>query len=169
MLQMLAESLVLSVLWGIGLLLAYLAIPAIRTLSAGGIPRVATCRETAGDAVHAGAASVLNGIIFGLVAAWQSSRGRRQRTHSRKAADRTSAAGAAGCAVRSCGEVRCPLGAPRGRACFAKLRETDQRQSRLQHRRRAGVPAPCRNCIPGDEKVLQYWDQMLSGSMPRRR
>ena len=40
--QMLAESLVLSLTGGaLGLLLAYLAIPAIQTLSAGSIPRVA--------------------------------------------------------------------------------------------------------------------------------
>jgi putative ABC transport system permease protein len=74
-LQMLAESLVLSVIGGaLGLLLAYLAIPAIRTLSAGGIPRVADVSIDGTVMVFTLAASLLTGVIFGLVPAWQSSR-----------------------------------------------------------------------------------------------
>lgn len=73
--QMLAESLVLSFTGGaLGLLLAYLAIPAIRTLSAGGIPRVADVAIDGTVLLFTLAASLLTGIIFGLVPAWQSSR-----------------------------------------------------------------------------------------------
>jgi putative ABC transport system permease protein len=74
-LQMLAESLVLSITGGaLGLLLAYLAIPAIQTLSAGNIPRVADVsidRTVLGFTV---AASLLTGILFGIVPAWLASR-----------------------------------------------------------------------------------------------
>jgi putative ABC transport system permease protein len=74
-LQMLAESLVLSVIGGaLGLLLAYLAIPAIRTLSAGGIPRVADVSIDGTVLLFTVAASLITGVIFGLVPAWQSSR-----------------------------------------------------------------------------------------------
>lgn len=74
-LQMLAESLVLSVIGGaLGLLLAYLAIPAIRTLSAGGIPRVADVSIDGTVLLFTLAASLVTGIIFGLVPALQSSR-----------------------------------------------------------------------------------------------
>ena len=74
-LQMLAESLVLSLTGGaLGLGLAYLAIPAIRTLSAGGIPRVADVSIDGTVLMFTLVASVLTGVIFGLVPAWQSSR-----------------------------------------------------------------------------------------------
>jgi putative ABC transport system permease protein len=74
--QMLAESLVLSLTGGaLGLLLAYLAIPAIRTLSAGAIPRVADVSIDSTVLLFTLAASVITGVIFGLVPAWQSSRG----------------------------------------------------------------------------------------------
>ena len=74
--QMLAESLVLAVSGGLlGLLLAYLAIPAIQTLSAGSIPRVADVSIDTTVLVFTLLASVLTGIIFGLVPAWQISRG----------------------------------------------------------------------------------------------
>jgi putative ABC transport system permease protein len=73
-LQMLAESLVLSVSGGtLGLLLAYLAIPAIQTLSAGSIPRVADVSIDSTVLAFSLAASVLTGLIFGLVPAWQMS------------------------------------------------------------------------------------------------
>jgi putative ABC transport system permease protein len=75
-LQMLSESLVLSVTGGaLGLLLAYLAIPAIRTLSAGSIPRVADVAIDGTVLGFALLASLLTGLIFGLVPAWQAARG----------------------------------------------------------------------------------------------
>ncbi len=74
-LQMLAESLVLSVTGGaLGLLLAYLAIPAIRALSAGSIPRVADISIDGTVLAFTLGASLLTGVIFGLVPAWQASR-----------------------------------------------------------------------------------------------
>lgn len=75
-LQMLAESLVLSITGGaLGLLMAYVAIPTIRTLSAGSIPRVADVAIDGTVLGFALFASVMTGIIFGLVPAWQVSRG----------------------------------------------------------------------------------------------
>ena len=75
-LQMLAESLVLALIGGAaGLLLAYLAIPSIQTLSAGSIPRVA---DVAVDRTVLGFAFVITiatGFLFGLAPAWQASRG----------------------------------------------------------------------------------------------
>ena len=73
--QMLAESLVLSLTGGaLGLLLAYLAIPAIQTLSAGSIPRVADVSIDGSVLGFTLVASLLTGVIFGLVPAWQASR-----------------------------------------------------------------------------------------------
>jgi putative ABC transport system permease protein len=74
-LQMLAESLVLGVAGGaLGLLLAYLAIPAIQTLSAGGIPRVDDVSIDARVLGFAALLSIATGIAFGLAPAWQASR-----------------------------------------------------------------------------------------------
>jgi putative ABC transport system permease protein len=74
-LQMLAESLVLALAGGIlGLLLAYLAIPLIQTLSAGGIPRVADVAIEGRVLAFVAGVSVLTGLIFGLAPAWQASR-----------------------------------------------------------------------------------------------
>jgi putative ABC transport system permease protein len=73
--QMLSESLVLSVTGGAGLLLACLAIPAIQTLGTGSIPRVADLSIDGTVLGFALLASVVTGIIFGLVPAWQASRG----------------------------------------------------------------------------------------------
>jgi putative ABC transport system permease protein len=73
--QMLAESLILSVAGGtLGVLFAYLAIAPIRTLSAGSIPRVQEVSVDATVLLFAVAVSVLTGILFGLVPAWQASR-----------------------------------------------------------------------------------------------
>lgn len=73
--QMLSESLILAVVGGgLGLLLAYLAIPAVQSLSAGSIPRVADVSIDSTVLLFAFAASVLTGIIFGLVPAIQMSR-----------------------------------------------------------------------------------------------
>lgn len=73
--QMLAESLVLAVVAGVlGLALAYAAIPAIQTLSAGSIPRVADVTIDGTVLAFTLAASMVTGILFGLVPAWQSSR-----------------------------------------------------------------------------------------------
>jgi putative ABC transport system permease protein len=75
-LQMLSESLVLSLAGGaIGLLLAYLAITPIQTLSAGSIPRVLDVSIDARVLSFVLAVSLLTGIAFGLAPAWQVSRG----------------------------------------------------------------------------------------------
>ena len=74
-LQMLAESIVLAVAGGsIGLLLAYLAIRPIQTLSAGSIPRVNNISIDGSVLLFALAVSVATGILFGLAPAWQASR-----------------------------------------------------------------------------------------------
>lgn len=74
--QMLSESVVLAVVSGaIGLGLAYLSIPAIQTLSAGSIPRVADVSIDSTVIFFSLGASVLTGIIFGLVPALQLSSG----------------------------------------------------------------------------------------------
>jgi putative ABC transport system permease protein len=74
-LQMLCESLVLAVAGGaLGLLLAYLAIRPIQTLSAGSIPRVDDVvidRTVLGFALLV---ALVTGILFGLAPAWQASR-----------------------------------------------------------------------------------------------
>ena len=73
--QMLAESLILSVAGGaLGVLLAYLAMAPIRTFSAGSIPRVQEVSVDATVLLFALGVSVLTGILFGLVPAWQASR-----------------------------------------------------------------------------------------------
>jgi putative ABC transport system permease protein len=73
--QMLSESLVLALIGGaLGLGLAYLAIPAIQSLSAGSIPRVAEVTIDGTVLLFALGASVLTGVIFGLVPALQMSR-----------------------------------------------------------------------------------------------
>ena len=73
--QMLAESLVLSLAGGIlGVAIAYLAMPAIHSLSAGSIPRVANVTLDPRVLAFALGTSVLTGVLFGLVPAWQASR-----------------------------------------------------------------------------------------------
>ena len=73
--QMLSESLVLALVGGaLGLLLAYLAIPAVQLLGAGSIPRVADVAIDRTVLSFVLAASVLTGVIFGLVPALQLSR-----------------------------------------------------------------------------------------------
>jgi putative ABC transport system permease protein len=73
--QMLAESLVLSLAGGLlGMTLAYFAMPAIQRLGAGSIPRVANVTLDLRVLTFALAVSVLTGILFGLVPAWQASR-----------------------------------------------------------------------------------------------
>jgi putative ABC transport system permease protein len=72
---MLAESLVLALAGGtLGLLLAYLAITPIQTLSAGSIPRVADVTIDRAVLAFALAVSVATGILFGLAPAWQAAR-----------------------------------------------------------------------------------------------
>ena len=73
--QMLAESLVLAFVGGgLGLLLGYLAIAPIQTLSAGSIPRVADVAIDGRVLLFTAAASILTGLLFGLAPAWQASR-----------------------------------------------------------------------------------------------
>jgi len=73
--QMLVESVMLAIAGGAtGLLLAYAAIPPLQTLSAGEIPRVENVTIDAGVLVFTLATSVLTGVIFGLVPAWQALR-----------------------------------------------------------------------------------------------
>jgi putative ABC transport system permease protein len=73
--QMVTESLVLAVIGGAaGVLLAYLAIAPIQTLSAGSIPRVL---DVAVDRVVLGFAflvTVATGLLFAIAPAWQASR-----------------------------------------------------------------------------------------------
>jgi putative ABC transport system permease protein len=73
--QMLSESLVLATVGGaLGVLLGYLALTPMQTLSAGSIPRVADVRIDGTVLAFAAAASILTGILFGLAPAWQASR-----------------------------------------------------------------------------------------------
>jgi putative ABC transport system permease protein len=74
-LQMLAESLVLAFAGGgLGVLVAYLAIPPIQTLSAGSIPRATSISIDAAVLTFAVATSIVTGLLFGLAPAWQVSR-----------------------------------------------------------------------------------------------
>ena len=74
--QMLAESLVLAVVGGaLGLLLAYLTLAPIRTLSAGSIPRVMDVSIDRTVLLFALAVSMITGVLFGLAPAWQATRG----------------------------------------------------------------------------------------------
>jgi putative ABC transport system permease protein len=74
-LQMLAESLVLALLGGaVGLLLAYVAIGPIQTLSAGSIPRVADVTLDRNVLAFAFIVTLATGVFFGLAPAWQASR-----------------------------------------------------------------------------------------------
>lgn len=73
--QMLSESMVLACIGGaLGLLLAYLAIPAVQSLSAGSIPRVTDVTIDSTVLLFVVGASLLTGIVFGLVPALQMSR-----------------------------------------------------------------------------------------------
>ena len=74
-LQMLAESLVLSLAGGaVGLLLAYGAITPIRTLSAGSIPRVNDISIDTTVLLFVTGTSILTGLLFGLAPAWHAAR-----------------------------------------------------------------------------------------------
>jgi len=74
-LQMLAESVVLAVAGGtLGLLLAYLAIPAIKSLSAASIPRIADLSIDITVLAFVTGVSLLAGLIFGLAPMWHASR-----------------------------------------------------------------------------------------------
>jgi putative ABC transport system permease protein len=76
LMQMLAESLVLAIAGGTcGVLLAWLAITPIQTLSAGSIPRVADVTLDRNVLGFAFLVSVATGILFGLAPAWQASHG----------------------------------------------------------------------------------------------
>ena len=74
-LQMLCESTMLALAGGIlGLLLAYLTIKPIQTLSAGSIPRAAGISIDGVVLTFAFAVSVVTGLLFGLIPALQASR-----------------------------------------------------------------------------------------------
>jgi len=73
--QMLAESLVLSLTGGaLGLLLAYLVIKPIKTLSAGSIPRVDDVSIDPQVLLFALGISLVTGVLFGLAPAWHALR-----------------------------------------------------------------------------------------------
>ena len=73
--QMIAESLVLAMAGGaLGLLLGYFAIQPIQTLSAGSIPRVDNIAIDRSVLAFTLVLSLLTGVVFGLVPAWQVSR-----------------------------------------------------------------------------------------------
>jgi putative ABC transport system permease protein len=73
-LQLLAESVVLAVAGGgLGVLFAYVAIPAVRTLSAGSIPRVNDISIDGGVLAFSVAVSLVTGLVFGLAPAWRAS------------------------------------------------------------------------------------------------
>jgi putative ABC transport system permease protein len=75
--QMIAESVVLALSGGaLGLLLGSAAIRPIRTLSAGSIPRVDNIAIDQSVLLFTLVLSLLTGIVFGLVPAWQVSRAR---------------------------------------------------------------------------------------------
>jgi putative ABC transport system permease protein len=72
--QMLSESLVLAGTGGaLGLLLAYLAVAPLQSLSAGSIPRVAEIRIDWQVLLFTLTASLLTGLLFGLAPAWHAS------------------------------------------------------------------------------------------------
>ncbi len=74
-LQMLVESVVLALaVGGLGLLLAYLAVPAIQSLSAGTIPRVDDVTVDTRVLGFVALASMATGILFGLFPAWRATR-----------------------------------------------------------------------------------------------
>jgi putative ABC transport system permease protein len=74
-LQMLSESIVLALGGGsVGLLLAYLAIRPIQTLSAGSIPRAGDIAIDGTVLLFALGVALATGILFGLAPAWQASR-----------------------------------------------------------------------------------------------
>ncbi len=75
--QMFVESAILGVTGGaFGLLFAYLIIPAIQTLGANSVPRVADVSIDGRVLAFTMLASVLTGLLFGLAPAWQVSRAR---------------------------------------------------------------------------------------------
>jgi putative ABC transport system permease protein len=73
--QVFSESLVLALVGGaLGVLLGYLAIAPIKTLSAGSVPRVADVGLDGRVLAFAAVASMLTGVLFGLAPAWQATR-----------------------------------------------------------------------------------------------
>ena len=73
--QILAESVVLGIVGGAcGVGIAYLGLPVIIKLSAGGLPRAADVGIDQHVLLFAAAASMATGLLFGLAPAWQSTR-----------------------------------------------------------------------------------------------
>jgi putative ABC transport system permease protein len=74
--QMVTESLVLALVGGAaGVLLAYLAITPIQTLSAGSIPRVLDVTLDRTVLAFTFLVTMVTGLLFGVAPAWQASRG----------------------------------------------------------------------------------------------
>ena len=140
--QMLAESLVLAIAGGaLGLLLAYLALAPIRTLSAGSIPRVMDVTIDQTVLLFALAVSMITGVLFGLAPAWQAARGGVGAVL--KEGGRSSV-GSGGRWLRSAllvTEMALSIVLLVGAALLlAQLREADERQSGIRRRSRARVP-----------------------------
>jgi putative ABC transport system permease protein len=73
--QLLSESLLLALAGGgLGVVLAFVAIPAIHSLSGGSIPRVANVTIDLRVLAFAATVSLATGVLFGLIPAWQASR-----------------------------------------------------------------------------------------------
>ena len=152
-LQMLSESLVLALAGGaLGLLLAYLAIAPIQTLSAGSIPRVNDITiDGTGAAVRARRLAA-TGVLFGLAPAWQASRAAVGAVLKEGGRSSTAAA-AAGCAaallvVEVALSIVLLVGAALLLRSFARLTNVDPG---LPARPRAGVPRrPAERVVSGD-------------------
>ena len=162
--QMLAESLVLAVIGGaLGLLLAYLAIPAIKTLGATSIPRVADVSIDGIVLAFTLLASLLTGVIFGVVPAWHISRGGTGA--ALKEGGRANVGGGSQWTRNALlvGEVALSLvllvGAALLLRSFARLTNVDpgfKTDGVLAFQ--VALPGAA---YQGDDKVLQYWDSML--------
>ena len=143
-LQMLSESVLLALAGGaVGLLIAYLAIVPIQTLSAGSIPRVSDLDRRRRSCLRARGLPC-DGILFGLAPAWQA-RARRLAPCSRRAGDRRRPPAAAGYAARCCrrsGDV--DRAACRRGAAPAQLLSADERRSRLSSGRVSRFASRCR-------------------------
>jgi len=73
--QLLLESLLLAMLGGlVGVCLASLVLPLVRAFSPGSVPRLAEARLDIAVLLYSLLLSMLTGVVFGLIPAWQSAR-----------------------------------------------------------------------------------------------